>query len=149
WAGSSLVAWALAGSLIRCGLPEAPPVGPPIQLSYVIAGVTVASTVAVALWERGRTGQGDWLDCSVLEAVQAQADWSVPGYSSSGVMAGRMGARTYPIYHVADGWVRLVNLSGKQWRNFIAWLGSPPELMTGDWNNPLYRGAQRGVMAEL
>jgi crotonobetainyl-CoA:carnitine CoA-transferase CaiB-like acyl-CoA transferase len=150
WQGSSLVAWALAGSLIRCGLPDAPPVGPPTQLSYVIAGLTAASAAVVALWERGRTGRGDWIDCSVLEAVQAQADWSAPIYSATGTTAKRAGAGPlFRIYKTGDGWVRVINLSVKQWQAFRHWLGDPPEIAGPEWANPLYRGANRAVLDDL
>ncbi len=146
WKGSALVDYALAGALLRCGLPDQPPCGPPYLLPYAMGGVTAASAVVAALWERGRSGKGDWLDCSVLEAVSAQADWSVPGYSTTGHMARRAGAGPlFRLYPADDGWVRVINLSAKQWNAVKTWLGNPPEISGPEWNNPLYRGANPQV----
>jgi crotonobetainyl-CoA:carnitine CoA-transferase CaiB-like acyl-CoA transferase len=146
WKGSALVDFALAGCLVRSGLPDQPPCAPPYQLPYAMGGVAAAFATVAALWERGRTGEGDWLDCSVLEAVQAQADWSVPGYSATGNQAKRAGAGpVFRTYRAADGWVRVINLSIKQWEAVKRWLGNPPELAGPEWNNPLYRAANPEV----
>ncbi|MDP6605287.1 MAG: CoA transferase [Dehalococcoidia bacterium] len=150
WTGTALTAWAMAGSLMRCGRPDEPPVGPPYQLAYHIGGVTAASATAAALYERGRSGEGDWLDCSVLEAVQVQADWSVPLYSVSGRATQRAGAGAlFQLYRADDGWVRVINLSRKQWENLKRWLDSPREFQSDDWLNPLYRGAHLDVQKEV
>ena len=39
---------------------------------------------------------------------------------------GRPVARPYPIYPCADGYVRIVLLTGRQWRKMGDWLGTPP-----------------------
>ncbi|HWO93460.1 MAG TPA: CoA transferase, partial [Dehalococcoidia bacterium] len=150
WHGSSLVDFAIAGSLLRCGVPEAPPCAPPYELSYAITGITAASATLLALFERGRSGDGDWIDCSVVEAVQAQGDWSVPNYGASGATQKRAGAGPlFRLYRAADGWVRVINLSPKQWRSFRAWLGDPPEVAGPEWENPLYRGANQSILDEI
>ncbi len=146
WAGSSLVDFALAGSLLRAGLPDHAPTAPPYLLPYAIAGITAASATVAALWQRNRTGNGDWIDCATIEAIQAQADWSVPGYSTTGHMAKRAGCGPlFRLYPADDGWVRVINLSAKQWRAVKSWLGNPPELEGPEWENPLYRAAHLDV----
>lgn len=152
WQGTGLTAWAVGGSLIRCGLPDRPPTAPPYQLVYHIGGVTAASATGAALYDRSRTGEGDWLDCSLVEAVQAQADWSAPGYSISGGGGGmkRSGAGVlFQLYRADDGWVRVINMSQKQWQSLKHWLGDPPEFEPDEWGNPLYRGMHHGVQKEV
>ena len=150
WKGSALVDFALAGTLRRCGLPDQVPCAPPYLLPYVMGGVTAASAVVAALWERGRSGKGDWLDCSVLEAIQAQADWSAPGYSASGHMTKRAGAGPlFRLYAADDGWVRVINLSVKQWNAVKAWLANPPEIAGPEWDMPLYRAANPAILDQV
>ncbi len=150
WQGSALVDYALAGALLRCGLPEFAPCAPPYRLPYAMGGITAASAIVAALWERGRSGMGDWLDCSVLEAIQAQADWSVPGYGTTGHMAKRAGAGPlFRLYPADDGWVRVINLSIKQWSALKAWIGDCPEISGPEWDNPLFRGANLAVQEKV
>ena len=150
WQGSALVDFALAGCLIRSGLPDQAPCAPPYLLPYAIAGVTAASAVTAALWNRSRTGRGDWLDCTVVEALQAQADWSVPGYSATGNQAKRAGAGPlFRLFPTDDGWVRVINLSAKQWRAVKSWLGDPPEISSPEWDNPLYRAAHLDIQDQV
>ena len=150
WKGSSLVDFALAGSLLKCGLPDAAPCGPPYLLPYVIAGITAASASLAALWQRCRTGKGDWIDCSVIESVQAQADWTVPNYGITGHAVKRAGAGPlFRVFPADDGWVRVINLSSKQWKAVKDWLGNPSEISGPEWENPLYRATHLDIQDEV
>lgn len=145
WQGSGLVDFALAGALLRAGLPDRAPTAPPYRLPLALGGISAAAATVAALWERGRSGQGDWLDCSVTEAIQAQADWSTVTCSATGTMARRAGAGPlFRLFPAVDGWVRVISLSIKQWEATRAWLGNPPELAGPEWNNPLFRAANIG-----
>jgi len=76
-----------AGSLIRCGLPAAARLGRPYQLSYRDRrpdGSQRHLCRPGGAWSH-RPGGLDRL--LVLESVQAQADWSTPGYSTTGTAA--------------------------------------------------------------
>ncbi len=142
WQGSALVDFALGGSLLKSGLPDRAPTAPPYLLPYVIGGVSAASATMAALWERGRTGKGDWLDCSTTEAVQSQSDWSAVAYASSGNLAKRNGAGPlFRLFPADDGWIRMINLSIKQWRAAKDWVGNPPEISGPEWDNPMFRAA--------
>lgn len=147
WHGSGLVDFALSGALLRSGLPDRAPTAPPCRLPLALGGISAASATVAALWERGRSGHGDWLDCSVTEAIQAQADWSTVTSSATGVTARRAGAGPlFRLFRAADGWVRVISLSVKQWEATRAWLGDPPELSGPEWKNPLFRAANNGPL---
>ncbi len=147
WAGSALTNFALGGSLFRAGQPVEPPAPPPAELADTIGGVTGALAVAAALAARGDTGEGDWIDCSIAESCVATSDWAIPGRSISGRTTERNGSGPlYPVYRVTDGFVRVINLSPKQWAAFKAWLGHPPELAGPEWNAALFRVANADVL---
>jgi crotonobetainyl-CoA:carnitine CoA-transferase CaiB-like acyl-CoA transferase len=147
WAGSALTAYALGGSLFRCGRPTDPPLPPPVELADTIGGVTGALIAVTALVNRAARGGGDWIDCAVSEACLATSDWAIPIRSLTGSTTTRDGAGPlYPVYPVTDGFVRVLNLSPKQWAAFRAWLGYPPEFAAAEWDNLLFRLAHADVI---
>jgi crotonobetainyl-CoA:carnitine CoA-transferase CaiB-like acyl-CoA transferase len=146
-AGSALTSFALGGSLFRAGRPSEPPLPPPVELADTIGGVTGALAAVTALVARGRDGSGDWIDCSVAESCLATSDWAVPMRSLAGTTTKRDGSGPlYPVYQAADGFVRVVNLSPKQWSAFTAWLGGPEEFAAPEWGNLLFRLANADVI---
>jgi crotonobetainyl-CoA:carnitine CoA-transferase CaiB-like acyl-CoA transferase len=143
WAGGSLIDFALGGSLIRCGRATEAPLPPPAEIGDSIGGITgVLATLAVVA-ERSRADSGgDRIDCSISEACLATSDWSIPIRSLMGTTTPRNGAGPlYPVYRVKDGFVRVLNLSPKQWRAFMTWIGKPPELAAAEWESLPYRAA--------
>jgi crotonobetainyl-CoA:carnitine CoA-transferase CaiB-like acyl-CoA transferase len=125
---------ALGGVLSRSGRPGAEPVLPPPGLIGHTVAVHAAWAALVAYVSRLRTGAGEHVDVSALEAVVHGFD---PGFGTQGsAAAGRAesfprdrpdAANFYPVFRCADGDVRLCLLSRRQWRAMFAWLGSPAE----------------------
>jgi len=134
YADTDPVCVALSGMLHRSGVPGKPPVLPPGALAYDVAGMTAAFAVLAALWQREALGRGQHIDLSVMTATAQITDWALPNVSAtrsrgearSEIRAGS--GRVYPLYRCADGYVRAVVLSPRQWRAMRAWLGEPPEL---------------------
>ncbi len=128
------VLFGMSGMLCRSGAVGLPPVLAPGMLSYDTASTMAAFAAMAALWQRRSTGRGQVLDVSVMQAVAQITDWGLPNWSSitqqGGVYSGiRNGSGpVYPMYPCADGFVRLIILSARQWRSMRAWLGEPPEL---------------------
>ena len=133
WLGTDWVQVALSGILGRSGVPGLPPLVPPGSMAYETTAMQAAWATLVAYWHRLDTGVGDHVDFSVFEAaaqimdptfgsasVSRPANWSPPH--------GRVRSGIYPIFPCTDGFVRLVVLAPRQWRNMRAWLGEPPEL---------------------
>jgi crotonobetainyl-CoA:carnitine CoA-transferase CaiB-like acyl-CoA transferase len=133
WLATDWVHVAMSGILGRSGLPGQPPLMPPGGMAYETAAIQAAWATLVAYRHRLRTGRGDHVDVSVYEAagqimdptfgsasVSRPANWSPPH--------GRVASGLYPIFPCADGFVRLVVLAPRQWRNMRAWLGEPQDL---------------------
>ncbi len=146
YAGSALTSYAMGGSLYRAGRAIDAPIPPPAEFAESIAGVTGALAAAAALAMRGRSGAGDRIDLSVVQACLGASDWNTV-LRSHGSPTPRNGAGPlYPIYPVADGFVRVLNLSAKQWASFLRWMGNPPELAGPEWQAGLYRAANADVI---
>lgn len=147
WQASDAVLHALTGGLSRSGLPERPPLLPPGQLTIETAAAQIVVATLGAFIRRLRTGEGDRLDMSLLEAAMQSLDpgFGLNGSAQSGVPSwkqprGRTDERyRYPILPCADGFVRLCVLAPRQWRSMFAWMGEPEEFAGPEWEKLLVR----------
>lgn len=136
---------AMGGMLCRSGVVGRPPLLTPGSLAYDVASTSAAFFTLAALWQRRRTGNGQALDVSVMQAVAQVTDWSMPNYTqiqAAGGLYGQVRAGSgpvYPLYPCADGYVRLIVLSPRQWHAIRAWLGEPEELQDDHWDSLLSR----------
>ena len=147
WQASDAVLHALTGGLSRSGLPDRPPLLPPGQLTIETAAAQIVVATLGAFIRRLRTGEGDRLDMSLLEAAMQSLDpgFGLNGSAQSGVPSwkqprGRTDERyRYPILPCADGFVRLCVLAPRQWRSMFAWMGEPEEFARPEWEKLLVR----------
>ncbi|MBP2294059.1 CaiB/BaiF CoA transferase family protein [Azospirillum rugosum] len=148
-AGHDLNYMAVGGGLDSSGLPDRPMISHPPVADFASAQQT-ALAVAAALLGRERTGQGCFLDLSIMETVlgwqgfqlTAAARGTMPERGES-LLSG--GAACYRIYRTADGrFATLSALEAKFWRGFCEAVGRP------DWiarqSDPL---PQTALTAEL
>ncbi len=131
WVGTDAVLEAMSGMVWKAGIASKPPLIAPSPMAYDIAGIMATFATLATLREQRRSGYGQIIDFSVLEAVAQTTDWSM---SSAAVSVGqgirptevRMGSGPlYTIYACKGGYVRLVVLSPRQWRAMWEWLGKP------------------------
>jgi len=145
WEATDPVVVALAGEIFRSGVVGKPPLLVPGAFAYDVAGVMAAFATLAAYWQRLSTGKGQRLDVSILEATAQVTDWSLPNFSairSGGGLYSEVRAGSgvvYPLYPCADGYVRLVILSPRQWHAMRAWLGEPEFLQDEHWDSLLGR----------
>jgi crotonobetainyl-CoA:carnitine CoA-transferase CaiB-like acyl-CoA transferase len=129
----------LSWSLFRAGVPELPPVLPPGHMAYDIAGITAAFAALTGLAHRARTGRGQRIDLSVMEAVAQTTDWGLSAWSamqrvnpSAYAQIRSGGGPIYPIIPCKDGWIRPSIVSTAEWRKMREWMGEPPELQSAE-----------------
>ncbi|QEN17055.1 CoA transferase [Mycobacterium sp. ELW1] len=133
WVATEETLAAAGGVLSRSGLPgAAKPLLPPQGLVSQTVGVHAAWAALVAYVKRARTGVGEHVDLSALEAVVHGFD---PGFGAQGSASagraetffrGRPSAENfYPIFPCSDGHVRICILAARQWRAMFSWLGEP------------------------
>ncbi len=136
---------AMSGLLFRSGVLGKPPLLPPGALACDIAGTTAAFATVAALWDRAKTGRGQHLDLSVMQAAAQTSDWALPNFSATKARGGsyfelRTGsAPVYTMYPCADGYVRLIILNPRQWRAMRAWLDEPQVLQADHFDHLLGR----------
>ena len=113
WVATDATLEAIGGQTFKAGLPDLPPLLPPGALAYDIAGVMGCFAALLALLQRFRSGHGQTIDLSALEALAQTTDWSFSNASTARAKGQtpfelRMGSGPmYKIYACKGGYVRL------------------------------------------
>lgn len=148
--GSNLVDFAMSGVMITSGFPGKTPTLIPGSQAYDSASLVAVIGTLAALYMRGITGEGQYIDTSVHEASRIGLyPWILPTYThllneakEGGVppqVETRRGDSVYPVYPCKDGYIRLIALTPRQWDAMVRVLGSPEVLLLPDWRNFVYR----------
>ncbi len=136
---------ATSGMCWKAGLPEREPLMPPGNISGDVAGLVGAFAIVCALIQRCGHGAGQLIDVSANEAAAQITDWSLSNSSKSmvaGIDPVEIRAGPGPVYTIlaaADGFVRLVVLSPRQWHAIRAWLGEPDYLQDPEYDGFIAR----------
>lgn len=129
--GFDLIAQGYSGlmSVTGEGAGRAPvKVGAPV--TDITAGILAAFGVASALYQRERTGKGQRVDTSLLEAGIMQTFWQSAITLASGVSPGPMGSAhplsaPYQTLPTSDGWINVGASNETTWRGLTRAIGKP------------------------
>ena len=136
---------AMSGHLAASGIPEKPPLLIPGAFAYDAAGVVGALAVLIGLVAKQRTGRGQHLDFSVLEAAIHLNTWQLANMQptlDAGVDPPIVRAGTtvvYPLFETADGFITMVILSPRQWFAMWEWMGRPEAFADEMWSQTITR----------
>jgi crotonobetainyl-CoA:carnitine CoA-transferase CaiB-like acyl-CoA transferase len=120
----------LAGVMSVTGTKD----GAPLRVGYPIAdtigGLTAAFAIAAALVRRGRTGEGEFIDVSMLEATLVTMGWQVSNYLIGGVETKRAGnenmtASPSGTFATADGLLNIAANRQEQFETLCRVMGRP------------------------
>ncbi len=151
---------AMSGIMAITGHPETGPTRAGFAICDVLSGATAAFGVSSALFQRDRTGKGQLVDVSMLEATLAYlsgqiADYSVAGHRQE--LSGNQAVSrkvTANLFRAGEGYLLLAVNNEKQYRALMAALGREDTLQDprfADWfarkeNEPALRAI---IEAEL
>jgi crotonobetainyl-CoA:carnitine CoA-transferase CaiB-like acyl-CoA transferase len=106
--GYDFLAQAMGGVMSITGDPDGPPTKPGVSLADVSTGLYATISIMMALRHAERTGQGQHIDCSLLDSTLAVLANQALSYLVSGVTPVRMGNRhptvlPYGVFEAKDG----------------------------------------------
>lgn len=128
--GFDLIAQAMSGILSSNGFPGMEPAKNSIAVADLGAGLFSAYAILSAVIGRERSGQGQYIDASLLEAALGLSIWETTELWGTGKSptpigsANRMSA-PYQAVQASDGWFVIGAANQGLWLTFIQVLGRP------------------------
>ena len=152
--GFDLVAQGVSGLMSVTGEPDRPPVKVGVPLTDLGAGLFAACGVLAALHARERTGEGQHVDTSLVDAGVALSVWEATELFSKGVVPGPLGSAhrmsaPYQAVRCADGYVTLGAANDRIFRRLAEALGRPEWAADGRFESDSSRVENRAALAEL
>ena len=152
--GAPIVAMAMSGATQVAGLPDKEPCTAPNAMAYDITSTYAGTGIMLALFARGESGEGQWLDISVQDAgIAGLFPWAVTTTDYGQVIGGNdhpvRGGFGLGTYRCQDGYVRISSNVPRHWEATKELLGSPEVLADDIWADPLFRRENADVMKPL
>jgi crotonobetainyl-CoA:carnitine CoA-transferase CaiB-like acyl-CoA transferase len=128
--GVDQITQGMGGLMSVTGLPGTEPTRVGIPVSDLSAGLYLAVGILVALHDRERTGEGRWVQTSLLESVIAMLDFQATRYTIDGEVPhseGNHHPSLVPMgcFATSDGYVNVAGPTGRLLRNFCEVIGLP------------------------
>ncbi len=129
--GFDLVAQAMSGIMSITGEgPGRPPVKCGSPVTDITCGILAAMGILAAYAHRLKTGEGQMVETSLLEAGIVQTYWQSAIALASGVAPGPMGSAhplnaPYQAFETGDGWVVIGGNNQRLWHRTLEVLGAP------------------------
>jgi formyl-CoA transferase len=139
--GFDQIAQGVGGLMSITGMPGQGPVRVGIPIADLCAGIFCAYGIAVALIERERSGKGQWVQSSLLQAQLFMLDFQAARWLMKGEVAPQAG-NNHPtsiptgVYRTRDGYMNLAASGHKIWLRLCEAIGMPelsedPDYATG------------------
>lgn len=133
--GNDLTTQAMSGLMDMTGQPDGPPTNVGAAVGDSIAGAHAFGAISSALYNRERTGLGEYIDISMLDCMFAQYEIAVQTYMlTKGEKKPRRAGIHHPTvvplgtYQASDGWVVVGVFNDSAWKRLAEIMGKP-ELM--------------------
>jgi len=128
--GFDLIAQGMGGIMHVTGEPDGPPTSVGLPICDLGTGMWGAQGVLAALYERQRSGQGQKIECSLLETAVAFSSWTSAGWLADHVEPTRMGSRhrqnaPYQRFETKDGYMMIGGSAQSIWERCAKALGHP------------------------
>ncbi|MGY1604407.1 CaiB/BaiF CoA transferase family protein [Geodermatophilus sp. SYSU D00815] len=126
--GLDIMAQARGGLMSITGTPDGDPVKIGVPICDLVCALYVALGVTAALKERDRSGEGQYLDVSLLESGVSFAIWEAGKYFATGEVGRPLGSAhqstaPYQAVRSADGHITIGAVTPKTWKGMCSALG--------------------------
>jgi crotonobetainyl-CoA:carnitine CoA-transferase CaiB-like acyl-CoA transferase len=132
--GFDIIAQGMSGIMTMTGEPGGRPAKVGIAMNDIAAGATALYSILAAYLKRLRTGEGVYLETSLLEAGLAWTFWEAGAYFGAGEIPTATGTRhrrstPYQAYRTRDSYVTVGANNEKLWSAFCRQVLERPELL--------------------
>jgi formyl-CoA transferase len=133
-AGVDQIAQGLGGLMSITGEPGRGPMRVGIPIADLTAGMNTAMGILLAIIERERSGEGQWVHTSLLESQIAMLDFQAARWLISQDVPGQAG-NNHPtsiptgVFPTSDGHINIASAGAAIWVRFLDCIGKP------EWND--------------
>jgi len=133
--GYDIIAQGMSGIMMMTGEPGGRPAKVGIAMNDIASGVTALYAILGAYISRLRSGQGQYVETSLLEAGLAWSQWEFGAFFGAGELPAPMGTRhrraaPYQAYRTSDGYVTVGANNEKLWRAFCEQVCASPHWLS-------------------
>lgn len=126
--GLDIMAQARGGLMSITGAPGGEPAKVGVPVCDLVCGIYTALAVTAALRERDLTGEGQYVDVSLLETGVSLAVWEAGRWFATGEAGGPLGSAhqsqaPYQAFRTADGWATFGAITPRTWAGLCEVLG--------------------------
>jgi crotonobetainyl-CoA:carnitine CoA-transferase CaiB-like acyl-CoA transferase len=126
--GFDLMIQAMSGLMSVTGPKDGPPYRIPLAISDVGAGLYLTIGVLAALAARQKTGTGQWVETSLLEATVSLGVYEAANYFANGKRPEKLGqahrgSSPYQVFQTSDGWLTIGGAQQNFFKRLCALIG--------------------------
>jgi crotonobetainyl-CoA:carnitine CoA-transferase CaiB-like acyl-CoA transferase len=146
--GVDQIVQGMSGLMSVTGEPGRGPMRVGVAISDTSAGMFLGQGILLALLQRERTGRGQWVHTSLLEAMLNKLDFQAARYTMRGEVPGQEGNHhptQVPMgtFESADGLVNVAASGHRMWTGFCSALGAEHLLENPDYADPRSRAKHK------
>jgi crotonobetainyl-CoA:carnitine CoA-transferase CaiB-like acyl-CoA transferase len=128
--GFDLIAQGFAGLMSITGEPGGPPAKTGNPVADINAGILAFGGILAAYLHKLKTGRGQIVDTSLMEAALQQTYWQAAIYFATGRSPGPTGSAhvltaPYQAFRASDGWINVGGANQANWERIAEVLGHP------------------------
>ena len=149
--GVDQIAQGMGGLMSITGLPGQGPVRVGIPIADLTAGLHLAQGILLALYERERSGEGQWVHTSLLEAQIMMLDFQAARWTVSGEVAPQAG-NDHPtsiptgVFPTSDGHINIAASGNTMFERLCGALGCPELVSHADYADDGSRSKNRAAL---
>ena len=145
-----IVAQGMSGMMSITGYPDTPPARVGASLGDVSAGLYAVTGILLALYNRERTGEGQYVDVALLDSVFAFVETNVVRHTIGGIHPTRVGARhplsaPFDIYMCKDTYVIITLASDHHFAKLCEMIGQPDLIKDPKFDSDPHRSQRCGA----
>ena len=150
--GVDQIAQGMGGLMSITGHPGGGPIRVGIAINDTSAGLLLANGIVLALLDRERTGEGQWVSTSLIEAQIYMLDFQAARYLIAGEVAGQTG-NSHPtgtgtgMFETADGHINIAASGESLWERFCKAADATDLLTDPDYATNSARSKNRPALA--
>ncbi len=151
--GVDQIAQGMGGLMSITGEPGQGPMRVGIPIADLTSGLLLAQAIVLALYNRERTGKGQWVHTSLIESMIFMLDFQAARWLIKGEVAKQAG-NDHPtsiptgVFPTSDGYINIAAAGDSMWKRFAKALGAPELIDHPEHATPTLRSQHRKALNE-